>query len=63
MQESLTSILADYLTGRISTVEALKLSRCQAVDDLVRAARVEGDEIARYAMIRDRERLRRAARN
>ncbi|WP_161992566.1 hypothetical protein [Aureimonas leprariae] len=63
MQESLTSILADYLTGRISTVEALKRSHCQAVDDLVRAARIEGDEISRFAVIRDRERLRRVVRN
>ncbi len=63
MTESLTIILADYLTGRISTVEALQRSRCQAVDDLVRAARVEGDEIDRYAALRERERLRRQARH
>lgn len=54
MHQSLTIILADYLTGRISTTEALKRSNCQAVDDLVRAARTEGDEIDEHAERRRR---------
>jgi hypothetical protein len=58
MAESLTIILADYLTGRISTVEALKLSRCQAVDDLVRKARRESDEVSERMVVRDRDRRR-----
>lgn len=60
-QESLTIILADFLTGRISTVEALKRSHCQAVDDLVRAARDEGDELAEHAAMRERQRMLRRA--
>ncbi|GGE00017.1 hypothetical protein GCM10011390_18520 [Aureimonas endophytica] len=61
MSQSLTIILADYLTGRISTIEALQRSNCQAVDDLVRAARSEGDEIDEYAAQRRRDLVRHAA--
>lgn len=46
MQDSMTVILADYLTGRISTTEALRRSDMQAVDDLVRAVRSESDDLA-----------------
>lgn len=37
----LTVILADYLSGVISAREALKRSKMQAIEDLVRAVQAE----------------------
>ncbi|SHI46469.1 hypothetical protein [Aureimonas altamirensis] len=37
----LTVILADYLSGVISAREALKRSKMQAIEDLIRAVQAE----------------------